>query len=110
MCCYNEDDWIVFFCLVFCCFFRFWISFSSSGVIRDIFFSTFFMTEKQIKNAHRPFQSCSFLVFGCSSERREYDELETVNFDLFAAAAAAAETLLSARADVRFTSTLHGEI
>lgn len=66
------------------------------------------MTEKQIKNAHRPFQSCGFLVFGCSSERREYDELETVNFDLFAAAAA--ETLLSARADVRFTSTLHGEI
>lgn len=68
---------------------RFGIWFSSSGVIWALF-SMFFMTENLIKNANciTLFRSCGFSVV--SLQLWAMNLIETFNFDLFAAAAAAA--------------------
>lgn len=97
-CCCNDEDWIVF-CLLFVVFFD--LGFRLVLVeCSELFFSTFFlMTENELKMQIAPFGAA---VFGVCSRLWATNLLEMLNFDLFAAAAA--ETLLPARADVRFTS------
>ncbi len=96
-CCCNDEDWIVFVC--------FFVVFFDLGFrlvlveCSELFFSTFFlMTENELMQI-APFGAA---VFGVCSPLWATNLLEMLNFDLFAAAAA--ETLLPARADVRFTS------
>ncbi len=49
------------FVVVVCCFLRFGISFSSSGMFRALFFYVFLNDRKRIKkNANHPFRSCGF--------------------------------------------------